>query len=92
MINRPAKMSLFCWSQMHKITLMSLCDTLDTVTTCFLLRAFITQHIKMPKSTVHFLVQHEYKSFYGTYILFSKKSTIKCIRSYDNNICGAEGI
>ena len=48
---------------MHKITLASLCDTLDTFITCFVLRTLATQHIKMPKSIVHFLVHHEYRFF-----------------------------
>jgi len=29
--------------------------------TCLNLRTIVTQNIKMPNSTVHFLVQHEYR-------------------------------
>jgi hypothetical protein len=49
---------------MHKMTLVSLCDTRDTLIICFTLRTFVTQHIKTPKSTVHFLVRHEYRFFF----------------------------
>jgi len=62
---------------MHKTTLVSLCGTLDTFITCFLLRALITQHIKMPKSAVHFHVQHEY-SFFFKVPFFLKKYHYVC--------------
>ena len=60
------------WFFLSTLTLASLCDTLDTFTTCFILRTFITQHIKMPKSTVQFLVQNEYRLF-CIFILFSEE-------------------
>ena len=74
---------------MQKITILSLCDTLDTTITCFILRKLVTKHIKMPKSTVHFLVLYNMNTvFCSMYILCSKRRTI--VIFYDNNICRAE--
>jgi len=37
------------------------------------LRKFITQHITITKSTVHSLLQHEYRLFYSTFTVCSKE-------------------
>ena len=67
-------MSLFSWRcQITKIIHVSLCDTLDKFTTWFILRTFITQHIKMSISTVHFLVQHEYRFLIVSLFCFLKE-------------------
>ena len=74
---------------MHKITIVSLCDTIDTLITCFILRTLVTKHIKMPKSTVHFPVLNNMNTFfYRTFILCSKRSAI--LPFYDNKICRTE--
>jgi hypothetical protein len=40
---------------MYNITIVSLSEFLETMNTCFILRTLVTQHIKIQKSTVHFL-------------------------------------
>jgi len=56
-------MSLLLEMQVHKITIVSLCDSFDKHITCFILRKMVTKDIKMPKSRVNFLVHHEYRFF-----------------------------